>query len=161
MFLFPFLEKSKKLLKWTGEHLTTTVNLDEHGATRNTIKAWRIAAFLYIGEHRWQMFNGSPKRKAVSSNLARDASKYAENLWFIKVFGFSYFCRFVGFFTENLSLLTFANGIVPFVKKGGKSGVRVFQKSLLTKKCLVTVPMWSKRRIPLTKWEVRLSKNPY
>ena len=75
MFLFPFLEKSKKLLKWTGEHLTTPVNLDEHGATRNMKKAWRIATFLYIGEHRWQMFNGSPKRKAAGSNPARDASQ--------------------------------------------------------------------------------------
>ena len=74
MFLFPFLEKSKKLLKWTGEHLTTPVNLDEHGATRNMKKAWRIATFLYIGELRWQMFNGSPKRKAVCSNHIGDAS---------------------------------------------------------------------------------------
>ena len=75
MFLFPFLEKSKKLLKWTGEHLTTPVNLDEHGATRNTKKAWRIATFLYIGEHRWQMFNGSPKRQATGSNPAGGANR--------------------------------------------------------------------------------------
>ena len=79
MFLFPFLEKSKKLLKWTGEHLTTPVNLDEHGATRNMKNAWRIATFLYIGELRWQMFNGSPKRKAARSNRARDATKKAES----------------------------------------------------------------------------------
>ena len=39
MFLFPFLEKSKKLLKLTGEHLTTPVNLDDHAATRNMKKA--------------------------------------------------------------------------------------------------------------------------
>ena len=39
MFLFPFLEKSKKLLKRTGEHLTTPVNLDGYGTTRNTKKA--------------------------------------------------------------------------------------------------------------------------
>lgn len=38
MFLFPFLEKTKKLLKRTGEHLTTKVNLDGHGATRNMKK---------------------------------------------------------------------------------------------------------------------------
>ena len=99
MFLFPFLEKSKKLLKWTGEHLTTPVNLDEHGATRNTKKAWRIATFLYIGEHRWQMFNGSPKRKVGDSNSFWRAINNAESLYFQRFSAFSFFCcgwRFAG-----------------------------------------------------------------
>ena len=79
----------------------------------------------------WLTFrSASPKRKAVGSNPARDASKHAENLWFIRVFGFSYFCGFCGFFSKNLGLLTFANEIWPFAKKGGKSEVRFLPKEL-------------------------------
>ena len=100
MFLFPFLEKSKKLLKWTGEHLTTPVNLDEHGATRNMKKAWRIATFLYIGELRWQMFNGSPKRKAVGSNPARDASQQPRKIR--KMSSALLFSRILGPFSANI-----------------------------------------------------------
>ena len=78
---------------------------------------------------RW-LIGATPKRKAVGSNPARDASKHAENLWFIRVFGFSYFCGFCGFFAKKLGLLTFANEIWPFAKKGGKSEVRFLPKEL-------------------------------
>jgi len=46
------------------------------------------------------------------------------------VFGVSYFCGFCGFFAKNLGLLTFANEIWPFAKKGGKSEVRFLPKEL-------------------------------
>ena len=42
----------------------------------------------------------------------------------------SYFCGFGGFFAKNLGLLTFANEIWPFAKKGGKSEVRFLPKEL-------------------------------
>ena len=47
-----------------------------------------------------------------------------------QVFGFPYSCGFLGFFAKNLGLLTFANEILPFAKKRGKSEVRVFPKEL-------------------------------
>lgn len=53
-----------------------------------------------------------------------------QSLAFIRVFGFSYFCGFCGFFAKNLGLLTFANEIWPFAKKGGKSEVRFLPKEL-------------------------------
>ena len=47
--------------------------------------------------------------------------------------GFSAFlisAAFVAFFAKNLGLLTFANEIWPFAKKGGKSEVRFLPKEL-------------------------------
>ena len=79
LFFFPFLAKSKKLLIWTGKHLTTTVNSGEQEAIRNIKKpdVYRLSwtpvnaydncsiVLLSVGPEV-QILSGTPESTAAS-----------------------------------------------------------------------------------------------
>lgn len=130
----------------------------------------------------YEMVRRTPKRKAVGSNPARDARLNAENHWFIRVFGFSYFLRL----PEHPKDKALANGLANAISEDCKerrllcvqsllfmsanfvSKDRVdlqtnrgalqtrpqnLQKNLLTKKVIGHNTIPFKRRKPLIKWE--------